>query len=338
MKMEVTKENYEAFYLDYLENNLSVEDRKVFEKFLEKYPELTEPELTIVPCEEAYLGSISIETRTSIRIFCEDEVISEENIESFIIAYIENDLAKKKQKELFKYINRHSEFKNSLDLYKMTLLTPDYSVKYNRKNLLYKGKIRPLFYSVSAIAASLILAIMLVKFNPSKNPMYKSMTLGTSSNQSAYLSNKSDNQTADLSKKSGLSTQQLSISLETKPYYSSTNCYSKPEESIQVGNETQTPIEQVIPNAEIVNYEKELVDTTMNKVINKAMPTESKPLPKNRGIARTINIIQNFFPRNANKLFTFKIDYTNENHIGYYLSYGKFKLIKNTNPQILSCK
>jgi hypothetical protein len=162
---KINIENYEAFYLDYLENNLSEEDRVLFELFLEKHPHLIEENFEIQPIQELYTGSLSNFEKQTFKVFDDEETINQLNIEDFIIAYCEGILNPSKTNELLSLINKSHEYKSLLNTYKATILSPDLSIKLETKSSLKKGKTRTLYYSLTSVAAILALAIYFFNSN-----------------------------------------------------------------------------------------------------------------------------------------------------------------------------
>jgi hypothetical protein len=162
MSLIINIENYEAFYLDYLEGNLNETETNCFLKFLEENPHLkieneTLPSMIIEDNEQ-----LSINIKHSLKVFDATEVISNQNFEQFIIAFYENELKNEKQLELHQFIANNLNVKPVFDLYSRTYL-PKESIIYPFKNQLRKTKVIPLLTKYLAVAAVLTFLVLTYK-------------------------------------------------------------------------------------------------------------------------------------------------------------------------------
>lgn len=153
--------NYEAFYLDYLEGNLSETDRVAFELFLNEHPEIEMegelPDFTLTMDEQLSSDFIS-----QLRVFDEHETINTYIIEGFLIASAEGILSNEKQKELQAYLLKNPSHLDTLGVYRKTKLKPDLNISFPNKRGLKKGNDRRLIFGViSAIAAVFVGVILL---------------------------------------------------------------------------------------------------------------------------------------------------------------------------------
>lgn len=160
---KINKDNYEVFYLDYLEGNLSGEDLVAFEIFLANNPNLNiDEELPSVALESAELDP---SFKNSLKVFSEEESLNGESIERWLIAREERLLTYSQEKELVAFLNKNPHH-NPLSLrYKQTHVIADTSIVFPHKAKLKKGaRVIPLFALSSAIAACAVLAILAYPF------------------------------------------------------------------------------------------------------------------------------------------------------------------------------
>lgn len=163
----INSENYEAFYLDYLEGNLNEADSAALLLFLAEHPELQleDESLPLLADENAVLAS---DFKNELRVFDETETINEANAELFLIASVENLLSESKKTELGHYLEQHPDAKADANLYALTRLKADTSVAYPEKTGLKKqARVIPIFWRSAAIAASLTGIIALSYWLPS---------------------------------------------------------------------------------------------------------------------------------------------------------------------------
>jgi len=159
--MKISKDNYEAFYLDYLEGTLNDQDAELLMQFLEQYPEL----------KEDFDGFDMLELQTDESVVFDKaalyKTINEENVEDYIIAELENHNNSEDSIELQSYLNKSAEAKQLSDRYAKTILPAENIVFPNKEEL--KKKDRKLFYIIAAIAAAAVAMLLVVVYSPSNN-------------------------------------------------------------------------------------------------------------------------------------------------------------------------
>lgn len=170
MSAIITFENYEAFYLDYLEGNLDKEQAAAFKLFLEQHPELKiEDELNLTL--EDTNTTLDKSFLDSIKVFDVWETISEDNCEKFMIASVEKIIPATKQVELNDFLAKHTDLRADYTYFQQTKLVADSEIVYTEKAKLKHGIVIPIYAKMMAVAASIILIIMLIPFQNSKEPL-----------------------------------------------------------------------------------------------------------------------------------------------------------------------
>lgn len=170
MSAIITVENYEAFYLDFLEENLDKEQAAAFELFLEQHPEL-KIEVDLNLKLEDKNPTLDKTFLNSIKVFDVWETISEDNCEQFMIASVENIIPATKQIELNDFLAKRNDLRSDYTYFQQTKLVADSEVVYSEKAKLKKGVVIPMYAKMIAVAASIILILMLVPFQNSKEPL-----------------------------------------------------------------------------------------------------------------------------------------------------------------------
>lgn len=149
----ITKDNYEAFILDYYEGRLSAEATAELMLFLESHPE----------CKEAFEDFESTPSLTNEEITFSEKNTFKKTIlgsEDFI-GYIENTISELEKEKIENAIKEYPGYQKELLLYKKTILTPEQIIFTEKKSLKRETKkVIPLYYYVSA-AASVVLLISL---------------------------------------------------------------------------------------------------------------------------------------------------------------------------------
>lgn len=164
---KINLQNYEAFYLDYLEGNLAEEDIVLFEKFLAKNPHLQNDfedfdSLSLDAKKETFDKSILFQK------------IDKDSVEEFIISNLENEIDADSKAELNAYLETDKEAQLLAARYKKTIL-PDTKITYADKHALKKKT--PVLYLIgpaTGIAAALLLFFMFK--SPEENKHTASVT------------------------------------------------------------------------------------------------------------------------------------------------------------------
>ena len=152
--------NYEAFYLDYLEGRLSENDTALLLAFLEEYPELIVDDEPL-PTFNASSIFISNELKNSLKQYTEEDSITIDNAEHFLIANAEGLLSETKKKELEKVVQAENLGADE-KLFKAVYYKPDLNLVYtDKENLKQNRKIAFWPYAASLAAACVIAVVFL---------------------------------------------------------------------------------------------------------------------------------------------------------------------------------
>ena len=157
----LSRSNYEIYFLDYYEGNLTESQRKELMSFLDQNPDLKEEFDSFV--------NVSVEPDQSTVFFNKDSLKKREgvnlsNYKTWLVAYTEDDLNDSQKKDVDRFLAAHPDLKSELDLFRRTRTVPDYTIVFKDKNSLKRGGRVIAFsrtnYRVMAIAASLVLLLI----------------------------------------------------------------------------------------------------------------------------------------------------------------------------------
>ncbi len=143
--MNINRENYEIWFLDYFEGRLSQKQVKELIAFLELHydlkKEFDEFENVSLPPEK----NIIFNAKESLKknVIVPVGTINEKNYEEFFIAEIENELTKEKKDQLSFFVEKNPHLKKELELFHKTKIAPDNSIKFPAKETLKKNVIIP---------------------------------------------------------------------------------------------------------------------------------------------------------------------------------------------------
>ncbi len=167
--MKINRNNYESYFIDYLEGNLDESLVDDFIEFLTSNPDLKE-ELSMFEPVSVEPGNI---------VFGKKELLFKEHFDlesefnHAAVASFEGDLSDTEKAAFDKYMATHPEKQEELTLFSQTKLIPDENIVFSKKNRLYKKTLaKTITLWGSRVAAVLVLAISVFLFiqrNESKN-------------------------------------------------------------------------------------------------------------------------------------------------------------------------
>lgn len=155
--MKINRNNYESYFVDYLEGNLDEKMINDFIEFLQQNPDLKE-ELSLF--ESVSLDPESIAFNKKEKLY-KEKYDSDTEFNRAGIASLEGDISESEKTSFEIYLAKHPEKQKETILISKTKLQPDKTITFNKKNKLYKyssGK-TILLWSVR-IAAVLMLAFV----------------------------------------------------------------------------------------------------------------------------------------------------------------------------------
>ena len=177
--------NYEAYFLDYLEGNLSEQDGDALMVFLGNHPDLLVEFNELLSAEgvtEIVLtpDNVFLENKEELKVY-EDE-LSLLTVDFWMTASVEGLLTKVQKKELNQFV-KTNQLEKQLAYYEHTILKPT-NEQYGDKEELKRKKpvIIPLFYRYASIAAVVLVLIGLFFLPKNENPSFSAEESGSEPN------------------------------------------------------------------------------------------------------------------------------------------------------------
>ena len=154
--MKITRDNYEIYFLDYLDSNLDETLVDEFIEFLKQNPDLKE-ELQLFECVTVPNEETAFSGKQKLYKAADD---SPEVNEQRIIAWMEGDLSPEESDSFEEWMNAHPEDRKTVDLFLSTKLEADLAIQYPDKiNLYRQPAIRAWFIRSARVAAVLMVAM-----------------------------------------------------------------------------------------------------------------------------------------------------------------------------------
>lgn len=131
--MNINKHNYEAFFLDYHEGNLTPQQVADLLLFVEQHSELKREFENFENVMLEDYSDYSFENKEGLK---KNLIIDNNNREEYFIRSVEGALNKAEENLLTDFIKQHPQFSTELDLFKKTKLQADTSVVFENKEQL----------------------------------------------------------------------------------------------------------------------------------------------------------------------------------------------------------
>ncbi len=153
--MNISRDNYEAFFLDYLEGNLPEDQIDQFIDFLEQNPDLRQELKTF---ENIKLPKEEISFPDKGNLYKPSNSYTSD-FDRKAIAFIENELSEEAKARFLREVEDNPQRMHDLEIYKLTRQVPDMRIVFDRKGTLHRSSQRVLFIRRASIAAA-VLALM----------------------------------------------------------------------------------------------------------------------------------------------------------------------------------
>jgi hypothetical protein len=151
MKTIININNYEAFWVDYLDGVLNSDQENALLSFLEENPSIAG---NLIDVEDYKLPELDAEYPQKTKL------LSFNQIDNLLIAKIEGTISVEDDKFITEKINSEVATQESYSIYKKTVLSPDNTIVFPNKNSLKKSVRVPMFRYVSSIAAAIIIVAL----------------------------------------------------------------------------------------------------------------------------------------------------------------------------------
>jgi hypothetical protein len=158
--MDINRNNYESWFLDYLDGNMETSRKEVLMKFLDFNPDLREEleglEYMRLKAEEIPYGSKNSLLKNPAG---PSSKMPDDDFETLCISYIENQLSDEESELLQNLLRDDPEKQKTYRLFKAAQLEPDLETVYPGKHLLKKRfiDIPGVRIAATAVAASIVI-------------------------------------------------------------------------------------------------------------------------------------------------------------------------------------
>lgn len=167
--MNITRNNYEEFFILYLDNELSREDRSRVELFAQQHPDLGEELNMLLQTRLAPDAGIVFKGKQSLMKSSTGCDIGLDNYEEWLVLYVDNELTIEQEVAVENFAIMHPAVKAELDILQKTKLQPEENIIFFNKESLYRKeepqrKVIAIRWWRMAVAAVLLFAVSITGF------------------------------------------------------------------------------------------------------------------------------------------------------------------------------
>jgi len=136
----ITRDNYEEFFLLYIDNELSIADRQRVERFVADHPDLREEWEVLQQCQLQPEQPLAFPDKSTLRKPEGDaaRVAAPAAAAVDFLSYIDGELAGKELAATEDFIRRHPQALQELEQWRQTISHPDNTLTFPDKESLYK--------------------------------------------------------------------------------------------------------------------------------------------------------------------------------------------------------
>jgi hypothetical protein len=173
--MNIDRNNYEEYFILYLDNELSPDERCEVEAFAKTHPDLQEELDTLLQSKLVPDQHIVFEGKEELFSFNSSSIISLSNYEEWLLLYMDNELTVEQRTTVEQFAAVHPAVQGDLRLLLQTKSEPEHEIVFPDKELLYRReeKTRPIIWWRIAAAAAVLIAIvttLMFTLNKKKGP------------------------------------------------------------------------------------------------------------------------------------------------------------------------
>jgi hypothetical protein len=160
--MNINRDNYEEYFLLYIDNELTPQQKKVVDDFIQHNKDLA---IELASLRQTILISEAYPFEQKNSLLKQPvTLINEENYELYFLLYVDNELKVDERKNVETFVLQHPQLQEVFTLLQQTKL-PAETISYPNKNELYRKHEKPIVYFIwkrIAIAAVFVGLIFLV--------------------------------------------------------------------------------------------------------------------------------------------------------------------------------
>jgi len=136
----ITRDNYEVFFVMYIDDELNAAACEAVEQFVQQNPDLEEE---LVMLQQSVLrpdNSIVFKQKENLFRHSAGEVINEENCEEYFVLYGDDELTNEEKDKVEQFVYKHPQYQADFELIQQVKLVPDNTLAFPDKTYLYRSE------------------------------------------------------------------------------------------------------------------------------------------------------------------------------------------------------
>ena len=166
--MNISRHNYEEFFILYWDNELTAEQKKLVEAFVQENTDLQDEFRLFGETRFTPDSTLSFEEK-NLLLYDESSFINFTNYPELLLSYVDNELTLDKKILVEKFAAKHPAVQQELSIFQKTKFQPDAEIIFPDKSVLYRReeKIRviKMTWMRVAVAAAILLMAGLITFS-----------------------------------------------------------------------------------------------------------------------------------------------------------------------------
>jgi hypothetical protein len=134
----ITRDNYEAYFVMYVDDELNAMERRAVEQFIQQHPDLEEE---LVMLQQSVLRAdegIVFEEKESLFKHTNRDAINEQNCEEYFVLYGDDELTNEEKDKVELFVYKHPQHQADFELIQQVKLVPDNTLSFPDKAYLYR--------------------------------------------------------------------------------------------------------------------------------------------------------------------------------------------------------
>lgn len=159
--MLINRHNYEEYFILYMDNELSADERRMVEAFAAKHPDLKDELDSLLQYKLEPDSNIAYAGKDELMKVNGETPVTGSNYEEWLVSYADNELTNTQRAAVELFLAANPIAEKELALIQKSKLQPDAAVVFSDKSTLYRKeeKVRPLLPRWWRMAAAAILLI-----------------------------------------------------------------------------------------------------------------------------------------------------------------------------------
>jgi hypothetical protein len=136
----ITRDNYEAYFVMYVDDELNATERKAVEQFITQNPDLEEE---MVMLQQSVLRAddhIVFDHKELLFKGAEQAPINEQNCEEYFVRYGDDELTNAEKDKVEQFVYHHPQYQADFELIQQIKLVPDNALSFPDKTYLYRSE------------------------------------------------------------------------------------------------------------------------------------------------------------------------------------------------------